>query len=77
MCRLITGTVDLLGQLERSSANMIQKIQQLEPSFCPLHNQVAPCLYCLVPQVAQIVTDSKNETSRDGVLFEKADLNSN
>jgi hypothetical protein len=56
---------------------MIQKIQTLEPGFCPLHQQVAPCLYCLVPQVVQLVTDSKNEVSRFGVLFQQADQNIN
>lgn len=51
---------------------------QKEPGFCPLHSSPAPCLFCLSPEVAQLVGKyHKNEKKIEGFLFMKADENQN
>lgn len=51
---------------------------QLEPSFCPLHSSKAPCLYCLSPEVAELVSIyHKEDDKANGFLFIQPDLNQN
>ena len=50
--------------------------QEIAVPFCPLHGEYAPCLKCLVPEVADVVSESHN-LSLDGVLFQETDLNEN
>jgi len=50
----------------------------LEPSFCPVHLSKAPCLFCLSPEVAQLISDYHEADLRaSGFLFLQADLNEN
>lgn len=39
---------------------------QLQPSYCPLHGQDAPCYGCLGPEVAELVLAS---CAIGGVVF--------
>ena len=51
---------------------------QSEPDFCPRHSCYAPCLYCLAPQVAEIVHKYHEEQkSFQGFLFLQIDGNEN
>ena len=49
---------------------------ELCPSFCYAHQEYAPCMYCLTPEVAQMALDRR--VDQDVVLFfMKVDKNLN
>lgn len=46
--------------------------------FCPLHKQNSPCLFCLYPEVIDLITDTRDDVLDEGYIqFQEVDLNVN
>jgi len=50
---------------------------ELSPGWCPLHQQIGPCMYCLSPEVAVLVETYNKKSMNNGILFQKVDENIN